>query len=209
VTNGDALTCVIADDHPPVLHFLARHLTNNGITVAASTRDGEEALRKIEHTQPTFALLDARMPRLTGVEVTRRLAESGSRTPVILYTGHGDQDLVSAALDVGVRGVIDKGSPVDDLVRAIRIVADGGTYVDASSSAALLVKRNETSLSLSRRERDVLRLLAGGYTNDAIGAMLTISPQTVRTHVQKAMQKLGATTRIQAVAIAVRESLIS
>jgi DNA-binding NarL/FixJ family response regulator len=204
------LTCVIADDHPSVLRFLSTYLPRNGITVTAGTRDGEEALRKIERTEPDVALLDARMPRLNGVEVARVLAERRARTRVILYTGYGDQALVADALDAGVSGVIDKEAPVEDLVRAIRIVAAGGTYLDPSSSAALLVARTPASRarSLSPRERDVLRLLADGNSNETIGSTLTISPQTVRTHVQKAMAKLGATTRIQAVAIALRESLI-
>jgi two-component system nitrate/nitrite response regulator NarL len=205
------LTCVIADDHPPVLQFLSGYLADNGITVTASTRDGEEAFRKIEHTRPTVAVLDARMPRLNGLDVMRLLAETGSMTRVILYTGYGDKALVNEALDAGVSGVVDKEAPVDDLVRAIRIVAGGGSYLDPASSSALLVNRAASSRtrSLTPRERDVLRLLANGHSNEAIGAALAISPQTVRTHVQKAMEKLGATTRIQAVAIALRESLIA
>jgi DNA-binding NarL/FixJ family response regulator len=209
IARDATVTCVVADDHPSVLRFLSTYLPRNGITVTGSTRDGEEALRKIERTEPNVAILDARMPRLNGVEVTRVLAERRAKTRVILYTGYADQALVVEALDAGVSGVIDKEAPVEDLVRAIQIVADGGTYLDPSSSV-VLVGRGAASRAhaLSPRERDVLRLLADGHSNEAIGATLTISPQTVRTHIQKAMAKLGATTRIQAVAIALRESLI-
>jgi DNA-binding NarL/FixJ family response regulator len=205
-----SITCVIADDHPPVLQFLSRYLSNNGITIAASTRDGEEALRKIEQTRPTVAVLDARMPRITGLDVLRSLTASGSPTRVILYTGYGDDALLSDALDAGVGGVIDKEAPVDDLVRAIKIVAEGGTYLDPTAAAALIAQRRRNrSRELTQRERDVLRLLSEGNSNEQIGEQLSISPQTVRTHVQKAMEKLGATTRVQAVATALRESLIS
>jgi len=205
-----SITCVIADDHPPVLQFLSRYLSNNGITIAASTRDGEEALRKIEQTRPTVAVLDARMPRITGLDVLRTLTASGSTTRVILYTGYGDDALLSDALDAGVGGVIDKEAPVDDLVRAIKIVAEGGTYLDPTAAAALIAQRRRNrSRELTQRERDVLRLLSEGNSNEQIGEQLSISPQTVRTHVQKAMEKLGATTRVQAVATALRESLIS
>jgi DNA-binding NarL/FixJ family response regulator len=205
-----SVTCVIADDHPPVLQFLSRYLSNNGITVTASTRDGEEALRKIEQTRPSVAVLDARMPRLTGLEVLRKLAELRSPTRVILYTGYGDDALLSDALDAGVGGMIDKEAPLDDLVRAIRIVADGGTYLDPAAAAALIAQRRRNrTRELTKRERDVLRLLADGNANEQIGSILSISPQTVRTHVQKAMEKLGASTRVQAVAIALRESFIS
>jgi DNA-binding NarL/FixJ family response regulator len=202
-----SVTCVIADDHPPVLQFLSRYLSNNGITITASTRDGEEALRKIRETRPTVAVLDARMPRLGGLEVLRALK---GETRVILYTGYGDDALMSDALDAGVAGVIDKEAPLDDLVRAIRIVAEGGTYLDPTAAAALIAQRRRNrNRELTQRERDVLRLLADGNANEQIGAVLSISPQTVRTHVQKAMEKLGATTRVQAVAIALRDSLIS
>jgi DNA-binding NarL/FixJ family response regulator len=204
-----ALTCVIADDHPPVLQFLSRYLSNNGITITASTRDGQEALRKIEETRPSVAVLDARMPRLSGLEVLRALAED-CPTRVILYTGYGDDALLSDALDAGVAGVIDKEAPLDDLVRAIRIVADGGTYLDPTAAAALIAQRRRNqNRELTPREREVLRLLSDGNSNEQIGAILSISPQTVRTHVQKAMEKLGASTRVQAVATALRDSLIS
>jgi DNA-binding NarL/FixJ family response regulator len=205
-----SITCVLADDHPPVLQFLSRYLSNNGITITASTRDGDEALRKIEQTSPTVAVLDARMPRRSGLEVLKALREAKSETRVILYTGYGDDALLSDALDLGVGGVIDKEAPLDDLVRAIKLVAEGGTYLDPTAGAALIQQRRRTrTRELTQRERDVLRLLSEGNSNEQIGLALSISPQTVRTHLQKAMEKLGATTRVQAVAIALRESLIA
>jgi DNA-binding NarL/FixJ family response regulator len=204
-----SISCVLADDHPPVLQFLSRFLSNSGITVTASTRDGDEALRKIEQTHPTVAVLDARMPRRSGLEVLRKLREDGSATRVILYTGYGDDGLLSDALDCGVGGVLDKEAPLEDLLRAIRIVAEGGTYLDPTAAAALIAQRNRArASSLTQREREVLRLLSDGNTNEQIGLALSISPQTVRTHVQKAMEKLGATTRVQAVASAMRQGLI-
>jgi DNA-binding NarL/FixJ family response regulator len=204
-----SLTCVIADDHPPVLQFLSRYLSSAGITITASARDGEEALRKIEQTHPTVAVIDARMPRLTGLEVLRAL-NGKTETRIILYTGYGDDALLSDALDAGVAGVLDKEAPLDDLVRAIKIVADGGTYLDPTAAAALIAQRRRNrTRELTQRERDVLRLLADGHSNEQIGGILSISPQTVRTHVQKAMEKLDASTRVQAVATALRDSLIS
>ena len=204
------ITCVIADDHPPVLQFLSRYLSNNGVTITASTRDGDEALHKIEQTRPTVAVIDARMPGLSGLEVLRAVTAAELPTRVILYTGYGDDALMSDALDAGVGGVIDKEAPLDDLVRAIRVVAEGGTYLDPTAAAALIAQRRRTQKrELTQRERDVLRQLAEGNSNEQIGEVLSISPQTVRTHLQKAMEKLGATTRVQAVAIALRESFIS
>ena len=205
-----SITCVIADDHPPVLQFLSRYLTSNGITVTASTRDGDEALRKIEQTRPNVAVLDARMPRRSGMDVLKQLHATGASTRVILYTGYGDDAMLTEALDAGVGGVLDKEAPLDDLVRAIHIVAEGGTYLDPTAAASLIQQRQRTrSQGLTQREREVLRLLSDGMTNEQIGETLGISPQTVRTHVQKAMEKVGATTRVQAVATALRRNLIS
>jgi len=204
-----SITCVIADDHPPVLQFLSRYLSSNEITVTASARDGAEALQKIEQTRPTVAVLDSRMPRLSGIDVLKEIGARGLPTRVILYTGFGDGALLSDALDVGVAGMLDKDAPVDDLVRAIQVVAAGGTYLDPTAVAALISNQRGQARPLTQREREVLRLLADGMSNEMMGAELFISPQTVRTHVQKAMEKLGATTRVQAVAIALRESLIS
>ena len=205
-----SVTCVIADDHPPVLQFLSRYLSNAGITVTASTRDGDEALRKIEQTRPNVAVLDARMPRRSGMDVLKQLHASGAATRVILYTGYGDDALLTEALDAGVGGVLDKEAPLDDLVRAIHIVAEGGTYLDPTAAASLIQQRQRSrDHGLTQREREVLRHLSDGLTNEQIGEALSISPQTVRTHVQKAMDKLGATTRVQAVATALRENLIS
>jgi two-component system, NarL family, nitrate/nitrite response regulator NarL len=205
-----SISCVLADDHPPVLQFLSRFLSNSGITITASTRDGDEALRKIQQTHPTVAVLDARMPRLSGLDVMRTLHEDGSPTRVILYTGYGDDGLLSEALDCGVGGVLDKEAPLDDLLRAIRIVAEGGTYLDPTAAASLIAHRNrQRAHALTQREREVLSLLSAGNTNDQVGAALCISPQTVRTHVQKAMEKLGASTRVAAVAYAMRQGLIA
>jgi DNA-binding NarL/FixJ family response regulator len=205
-----SISCVLADDHPPVLQFLSRFLSSSGITITASTCDGDEALRKIEQTRPTVAILDARMPRRSGLDVLRELAARGLDTRVILYTGYEDEALLSDALEAGVRGVLDKEAPLDDLVRAVHVVAGGGTYLDPTAAAALIAQRRRTrGHALTQRELEVLRLLADGLTNEQIGAELSISAQTVRTHVQKAMDKLGATTRVQAVATALRESLIA
>ena len=202
------VTCVIADDHPPVLGFVSRYLSNEGVAVAASAQDGEEALRKIEQIAPTVAVLDVRMPRLSGVEVMRALAASGSSTRVILYTGYADAALLAEALEAGVSGLIDKDAPLEDLLRAVRTVAEGGSYVDPGLGARLLGRRTGAP-ALTPREREVLVLLADGLSNEAIGERLSISPQTVRTHVQKAMARLGAATRTQAVATALREFLIA
>jgi DNA-binding NarL/FixJ family response regulator len=114
------------------------------------------------------------------------------------------------ALDAGVRGFVLKDAPLQYLVRAVEVVAGGGTYVDPVLAGALALARlNKDLPELTQREREVLRLLAEGLSNEDIGKRLFISPETVRTHIRKAMGKLDADTRTEAVATALRQSLIS
>jgi len=209
--SGQApITCVVADDHPAVLEAVAEFLVQGGVDVVARARDGEEALEKIEQRKPRVALVDVRMPKLGGIELTRRAQRSAPETSILLYTGYGDRALLTEALDAGVRGFVLKEAPMDDLLRALHSVANGGTYVDPVLAGTLAASSIGNKLpELTQRERDVLRLLADGLSNEEIGKRLFISAETVRTHVRKAMDKLDADTRTQAVAKAIRQSLIS
>jgi DNA-binding NarL/FixJ family response regulator len=204
------ITCVVADDHPAVLEAVVEFLVQAGIELLARARDGEEALEKIEQRKPQVALVDVRMPKLGGIELTRRAQRSTPETAILLYTGYGDRALLTEALDVGVRGFVLKEAPMDDLVRAVQSVAAGGTYVDPVLAGTLAASSIGNKLpELTQRERDVLRLLADGHANEEIGKRLYISAETVRTHVRKAMDKLDADTRTQAVARALRDRLIA
>jgi DNA-binding NarL/FixJ family response regulator len=203
-------TCIVADDHPAMVEAVAEMLSENGLSVVGRARDGEDALAKIEARQPDVALIDVRMPRLGGVEVARRALLISPKTSVILYTAYGDRALLTEALDAGARGFVLKEAPLADLARAVELVAQGGTYVDPVLASFLATSRTTEKLrTLTQRERDVLRLLADGHSNEEIGKRLFISPETVRTHVRKAMAKLDADTRTQAVATALRQSLIA
>jgi DNA-binding NarL/FixJ family response regulator len=203
-------TIVIVDDHPAMLAAIADVFATNEFEVVGRAGDGREALRVIEAAQPDIALIDVRMPHLSGIEVARRLVSVAPKTAVVFYTGDGDRALLSEALDVGARGFVLKEAPLTDLVRAIQTVAAGKAYVDPVLAGILVRGQlNERLPSLTERERDVLRLLADGLANEEIGRRLHISPETVRTHVRKAMTKLEADTRTQAVAIALRQSIIS
>jgi DNA-binding NarL/FixJ family response regulator len=201
---------VVADDHPAVLEAVAEFLVQGGVEVIARARDGEEALERIEQRKPQVALVDVRMPKLGGIELTRRAQRSTPDTSILLYTGYGDRALLTEALDAGVRGFVLKEAPMDDLLRAVQSVAAGGTYVDPVLAGTLAASSIGNKLpELTQRERDVLRLLADGLANEEIGKRLFISAETVRTHVRKAMDKLDADTRTQAVARALRDHLIA
>jgi len=204
------VTCIVADDHPAVLEAVTEYITQGGIEVVARATDGEEALEKIEARKPTVALVDVRMPKLGGIEVARRAQRSTPETAIILYTGYGDRALLTEALDAGVKGFVLKEAPMDDLLRALHAVAAGSTYVDPVLAGTLAASSVGSKLpQLTQRERDVLRLLADGLANEEIGKRLFISAETVRTHVRKAMSKLEADTRTQAVARALRDRLIA
>jgi DNA-binding NarL/FixJ family response regulator len=209
LTSSTPISCLVADDHPAVLEAVCEFLEAGGITVVGRARDGEEALEKLELRRPAVALVDVRMPRVGGIELARRAARSTPDTAILLYTGYGDRALLTEALDAGVRGFVLKEAPMEDLVRAIETVAAGGSYVDPVLAGTLAAASVETIPQLTQREREVLRLLADGLTNEEMGKRLFISAETVRTHIRKAMAKLDADTRTQAVAKALRQHVIA
>jgi DNA-binding NarL/FixJ family response regulator len=206
--KDDSVRAVVADDHPAVLRSVCDVLIGAGVEVVGRAANGEDAATRIEAAHPTIAVVDVRMPRLTGVELAARVSRSSPDTKVILYTAFGDRALLTEALDAGVRGIVQKEAPLDDLVRAVDMVAGGAVYVDPVLAGVLASVESEKMPQLTKREREVLRALSDGLTNEQIGKQLFLSPETVRTHVQKAMRKLEADTRTQAVALALRRSLI-
>jgi DNA-binding NarL/FixJ family response regulator len=209
-TESQHIRCLVADDHPAILSAITEFLQEEGIDVVAQARNGREAFEKIQATGPDVAIVDLQMPELSGIDLARRVMEERLETRVLLYTGHGDRALLSEAVDVGARGYVLKEAPLPDLLRAISTVAEGGTYVDPVLAGALAAPETAQRLpNLTQREREVLRLLADGHSNEEVGKRLFIAPDTVRTHVRKAMRKLEANTRTQAVAEALRQSLIS
>lgn len=208
LTRRDPVRAVVADDHPAVLRSVCDILIDAGVDVVGRASNGEEAAAKIEATRPTVAVVDVKMPRMTGIEVAAHVSRTTPDTAVILYTAYGDRALLSEALDAGVRGFVLKEAPLQDLTRAVDMVAGGAVYVDPVLAGVLASAESERLPQLTKREREVLRLLADGLTNEEIGKRLFLSPETVRTHVQKAMRRLEADTRTQAVALALRQSLI-
>jgi two-component system response regulator DesR len=199
------VSCLLADDHPPILRSVAQLLHEWGFTVVATTGDGAVALQKIGELRPAIALVDLRLPGVSGVEIAREAARTAPETAVLIYTGFGGAGIYREIMDSGARGFVAKDAPFEDLRRALDIIAAGGVYVDPIASSQLLGAR-ETGVT--KRERDVLRRLAEGFSNDQIGEQLDISGQTVRTHLRKASRKLGAQNRTQAVALAMRAGLI-
>jgi DNA-binding NarL/FixJ family response regulator len=193
-----------------VLEAVCLYLEGNNVNIVGRAETGTDALEKIAALKPQVALLDVRMPELGGIEIARQAVRKSPDTAIILYTGYGDRALLTEALDAGARGFVLKEAPLDDLLRAVKVVAGGGPYVDPVLAGVLASAAATDKLpALTQREREVLRLLADGLSNEEIGKELFISPETVRTHVRKAMNKLDADTRTQAVARALRGHLIA
>jgi DNA-binding NarL/FixJ family response regulator len=202
-------TCVVADDHPPVLESVSRFLEAHGHRVVGRAATGDEALALVESQRPLLAVLDMRMPGLGGAGVIRRVARTTPQSSCVVYSGYGDAAVLNEVLDAGARGYVLKDAPLDALVRALQTVAGGGMYIDPALADVLIRSSSARDLGLTPRERDVLRLLADGHSNESIGRELFISPDTARTQLGTAMAKLGVSTRTQAVAKALRDELIS
>lgn len=202
------ITCLVADDHPAVLQAIAGVLADSGFDVVGTAGRGDVALAWLVEKRPDIAILDGRMPGLRGMEVVREARARGLETEFVLYTGADEPGILDTAIELGVRGLVLKDAPVQNLVEAAHIVSEGGSYIDGALGGGLVRGRATRAPKITQREREVLRGLANGQTFDAIGKDLSISPATVRVHLQKAMTRLGASTKSQAVATALRLALI-
>lgn len=201
---------MVVDDHAAVREGVKMILTRDReISVIGESGTGEAAIEMAARRRPDVIVMDVRMEGMDGFAATRRILEADPNVAVILYTAHGERGLLAEGLDCGARGYVLKDAPPDDIVRAVKRVADGGAYVDPTLASELVSPRATERLpALSGREREILGMLANGMSNPDIAAQLFISPETVRTHVRNAMQKLEADTRTQAVALALRYALI-
>lgn len=191
------IRCVIADDHALLRGALYELLRQEpGIEVVGQAGDGEEALRLIEKRRPDAAVVDAHMPLLDGVQVCERLAVEAPEVMVILYTGDEDVQLLERALEAGARGFVLKSAQPTDLARALRVARSGQVYIDAGIAGNLLHRRFERAENvLSKREHEVVALLAEGHTTEEAAEVLFLSPATIRTYAENAMHKLEARNR--------------
>jgi DNA-binding NarL/FixJ family response regulator len=215
---------VLADDHPVVREGLRTMLASTpDIEVVAEATDGLEAVDKSLETQPDVVLMDLRMPSLDGLEATKRIKSQLSSTAVIVLTIYDNDAYIVDAVRAGAVGYLLKDTTRDLLIHAIRAVTSGGMLVKPS-----LLREAMASLSngttgehhkgksgaishlddLTRRERDVLRLVVLGRSNKEIGQELSISEDTAKKHVQTIMLKMGVSDRTQAAVKAVRAGLV-
>lgn len=207
---------ILADDHAVVRKGIREFLEEGGISVVAEAADGQEALRLIREHQPDVAVLDIRMPGLSGIEVTREVRAHFPGVRVLILTAYDDDPYVFALLRAGASGYVLKSADADEIARAVRAVHEGQAALSPEITLKV-VQHLDTGRPagaqkqiepLTEREIEVLRLAAGGMTNKAIGRELGISDRTVQGHLANIYGKLGVNSRTQAVTEAIRRGWI-
>jgi len=189
---------VIVDDHPIVREGLVAALEGkSGVEVVGVFSTAEEALSR---RSAEVVILDLELPGMTGLDAIPLLSQSAA---VLVLSAYGES--IEEAIRAGAKGYLLKGAPLDEIERAIAAVARGESYIDPRLASRLVARSTER---LSEREREVLRLVAGGQSNKQIAAKLRISERTAKFHVTAILNKLGAENRAQAVAIAAERRLL-
>ena len=206
----------LIDDHTVVRQSVRVMLEAEGdLQVVGEAGEGRAGIRGVATLAPDVAIVDLKMPGLPGLAAIPEILAASPRTGVIVFTMFDNASYVHEAMHAGASGYVLKSASKDDLVRAVRAVHAGAGFLQAEVTKPLLrrlaadAKLAGTATALSRREIEVLELLAEGKSNKAIGQVLTISEETVKTHLKRLYEKLGAADRAQAVAIALRQQLIN
>jgi DNA-binding NarL/FixJ family response regulator len=217
----DSITVVLVDDQRVVREGLSMVLgLMAGVEVLGCACDGEEALARVQELAPDVVLMDLRMPRLDGVEATRRISASGFATKVVVLTTYADDHSVIQALRAGASGFLTKDATSDQIRDALQAAVRGEAAIDpavqhhvvsaiARTAPLQWVAPDESRLpdGLTPREATVLALIADGLSNAEVAARLTVSEATVKSHVNHLYAKIGARDRGQAVAYAYRHGL--
>ncbi|HIQ01964.1 MAG TPA: response regulator transcription factor [Anaerolineales bacterium] len=214
---AEKIRVLLADDHAVVRQGIRQFLEEAGdIEVVAEAGNGAEAVRLAEQHRPDIAVLDIRMPGVTGVEAARRIKAQIPQVRVLILTAYDDDPYIFALLQAGADGYILKTASGDELVRAVRTVHRGESALSPEVASKVVrqatARRPEGAAGqvepLTPRELDVLRLAAQGLTNRAIGHQLGISHRTVQGHLASIYGKLGVSSRTEAVTEAVRRGWI-
>lgn len=214
--SGEAARVVVADDQAVVREGIVMLLgLLPGIEVVGSARDGAEAVALVAELAPDVVLMDLRMPRVDGVEATRRIREDHPATQVVVLTTYADDDSLFPALRAGARGYLTKDADGDEIVRAIQDVVAGRAGLSPVVQSRLIEQVTAEPAhssprlpdGLTAREGEVLTLIAEGLGNAHIARRLDISTATVKTHINNLFAKAGLHDRAQAVRYAYREGL--
>lgn len=207
------VSVVIIDDHIMVREGIKQLLEMDGdIRVIGEASDGEEGIKVIEGTDPDVILLDVNMPKMNGLEVLEKLHETGIKRKVLILTIHNEVEYLLKAVEIGVDGYVLKDSELAVLRKAIFTVYEGNTFIQPSLAPLLKQNLEEENVGneegLTKREMEVLQLIAEGMYNKEIANALVISEKTVKNHVSNIFKKIDVSDRTQAAVFAIRNNLI-
>lgn len=212
-------TIVLADDHRVVIEGIKSALREcPEFEVTGEATDGWEALKIADFLKPDLMVLDISMPGLSGIEVVRKIKQTGTDTKIIIYTMHSSKEFVIDLVKAGISGYVLKEDPVSELILSLKAVAGGATYFSTMAPDVLQNQRNglgdkcsgeEPYNSLSLREQEVFKLLAEGISIKEIADILFISPKTVESHKYNIMEKLKVKSIIELTKIAIKKNLIT
>ncbi len=219
----NTINLILADDHAVVRAGTRQLLERQpDLRVVGEAADGEEAVRLAKELKPHVVVMDVRMPKMSGVEATRRIKQEMPEVAVLVLTAHDDDEYVFALLQAGANGYLLKTAEMEELVKAIRAVAAGQSALDpvvtgkvvaqfasGRSLPDVLANVKDEYEGLTEREMEILRLVGKGLTNKDIGQQLYISDRTVQAHLSNIFSKLGVNSRTEAVMYAVRRGWIS
>ena len=195
------------DDHPLLRQGIAAIINSAGdMVVVAQAATGSEAVRVFRDHLPDVTLMDLRLPDISGIDAMAAIRETAPDARIVMLTTFEGDVEIQRALAAGARGYLLKSTPPEDLLEAVRLVHAGKKRIPADIAAKLA--EHFADESLTEREIDVLRHIAGGNRNRDIADLLAISEETVKAHIKHIMEKLGANDRTQAVTIAVRRGII-
>jgi DNA-binding NarL/FixJ family response regulator len=210
------IRALIVDDHPVTREGLrtALALSEDAVVVVGEAASGEEAIERARELTPDVVFMDVRMPGMDGIEATRRIREAAPDTKVILITIDESRGAISEAIQAGVSGYLLKDASADALVDAAKNAVEGNAVIHPQLTKTFIeeVRLGESAdgggAPLSKREREILQKVADGATTRQVATELGISPHTVKTHLERIFEKLGANDRAQAVAIAIRQGIV-
>jgi DNA-binding NarL/FixJ family response regulator len=201
---------IVVDDHPVVREGLVATLSDEKeFKVVGAVGSAEDALPLVGAQRPDVILLDLELPAQSGLEAIPKLRTARPQSKILILTAYDTDERVIGALQAGAQGYLLKGASLEEIARAIRAVHAGGSYLDPRIAAKVVGALNpHARTALSEREREVLRLVAGGQANKQIARTLGITERTVKFHVTSILTKLGAENRAQAVALATQRGLL-